>query len=37
MQSSKSANHTLRFLLELGGLAGLAHRGWQTVTNPSVR
>lgn len=37
MPSVKSANLALRFLLELGALAGLAYWGWQTGTNPAVR
>ena len=31
--SMKSSNLALRFLLELGALAGLAHWGWQTGTS----
>jgi hypothetical protein len=37
MRFVKSAKLALRFLLELGALAGLAHWGWQTGTNPGGR
>ena len=33
----KSINLALRFVLELGALAGLAYWGWQTGSNPITR